>query len=90
MVTVKFTRALRRFYPDLAPFEMEADTVAQIVQGLEEKYPGLQNYIVDEQGHLRQHVNIFVENSLIKDRETLNDKLDPGNEVYIMQALSGG
>ncbi len=90
MPTVKFTRALKRFYPSLAPLDIEGATVAQVVNQLDVSYPGLKDYIVDERGHLRQHVNIFVSNTLVKDRQTLSDALSEKDEVYIMQALSGG
>ncbi len=90
MAHVKFTQALRRFYPDLKPLHLEGSTIAEIVQGLEDKYPGLKDYIVDEHGQLRKHVNIFIQNSLIKDRTHLQDKITDQDEIYIMQALSGG
>ncbi len=90
MAVIKFTRALKRFYPDLQPLQMRADNIAEIIAQLDEKYPGLSDYIVNERGILRQHVNIFIENQLIKDREQLTDVVREEDEVYIMQALSGG
>ena len=90
MVRVNFTQALKRFYPDLEPFEVDCDNVSELVQVMDERYPGIRNYIVDEQGHLRKHVNIFVQQKLISDRIKLQDQLAPNDEVYIMQALSGG
>ncbi len=90
MATIKFTRALKRFYPNLSTLQVEATTVAEVVKSLGESHPGLNDYIVDERGSLRQHVNIFIQNSLISDREHLTDTLDDKDEVYIMRALSGG
>lgn len=90
MATIKFTNALQRFFPDLSDLEVKVESLPQILQVLEEKHPGLRNYIVDERGVLRQHVNIFIDGDLIHDRENLSDKLGPKSEIYIMQALSGG
>ncbi len=90
MPIVKFTRALKRFYPDLTPIRMDVETVAEIITQLEQQYPGLSDYIIDERGTLRQHVNIFIDNILIDDRETLSDSVKPDDEIFIMQALSGG
>ncbi|MEL6926476.1 MAG: MoaD/ThiS family protein [Bacteroidota bacterium] len=89
MATIKFTRALKRFYPSLEPMEL-VDDVRTVVEQLDIHYQGLRDYIVDEQGILRKHVNIFVDGSMINDREQLSDLLKPNSEVYIMQALSGG
>lgn len=90
MPSIKFTQALKRFYPDLESVDLEVTTVKEVINALEKKHPGISSYIVDDQGVLRQHVNIFVDGSMIKDRESLTDELTPTTEVYIMQALSGG
>ena len=90
MVTVKFTSALKRFFPNLQELEIEAYEVCQLIQLVEKRVPGLSAYIVDEQAVLRKHVNIFVNGELITDRIKLSDKLDNDDEVFIMQALSGG
>ena len=90
MASVRFTSALRRFYPDLAPQQIEADTVAGILNQLDQAYPGLKTYLVDERGRLRKHVNIYIGEELVRDREGLKDAVDPGDEILIFQALSGG
>ena len=90
MPTIKFTHALKRFYPDLQPMEVDVKEVHEVIDLLEKSYPGISGYIIDDQGILRQHVNIFVDGSMIKDRNKQTDILQENSEVYIMQALSGG
>lgn len=90
MATVKFTSNLKRFYPDLKPIEVNGKTVAEALEEIESNFSGLKDYIVDENGSLRKHVNIFIGNNLVKDRERLKDSLSEGDEMYVMQALSGG
>ena len=90
MPTVKFTYALKRFYPKLKPMEIEATDVRSVVEEVNNQFPGIKGYLLDDQGALRQHVNIFVDGSMVHDRDTLSDSLDDVDEVYIMQALSGG
>lgn len=90
MPIVRFTPNLKRFYPDLRPTQVEAGTVAEIVHALEALFPGLPAYIVDEHGALRHHVNIFIGNEHAEDRKRLSDPVQPDDEVYILQALSGG
>jgi molybdopterin converting factor small subunit len=90
MPTVNFTYALKRFYPDLASMEVQAQNVADVLHSLNQRYPGIKDYLVDEQGRLRQHVNIFIGDKLIKDKLKLTDPVAEGDEVFIMQALSGG
>ncbi len=90
MPTVKFTYALRRFFPQIKDTPVQSDTLPGLLQTINGHYPGIQSYIVDERGALRKHVNIFINGELIRDREQLSDRFDEHSEILIMQALSGG
>ena len=91
MAQVRFTNHLKRFFPTLTNGQViEGSTVAEIVATLDERYPGIGSYIVDERGALRKHVNIFIESEMVRDRERLSDPLQPESQVFVMQALSGG
>lgn len=90
MPKVRFTPNLKRFYPTLQPMVVEGDTIAEVLTYVEDLHPGLCAYLVDEQGRLREHVNIFIGDTLIHDKSRLSDPVGPQDEVYILQALSGG
>ncbi len=90
MPIVKFTANLKRFYPELGTQSSECLSLPDLLDELENQFPRIKSYIVDEQGQLRKHVNIFVGGELIKDRKNLSDPVGEKDEVYIMQALSGG
>ena len=90
MAKIKFTAALKRFFPDLKELDISGGTVAEVIQATEVQYPGIKGYVIDERGAVRQHMNIFVRGELIEDRETLQDVLAENDEIVIFQALSGG
>ncbi|TRX59410.1 MoaD/ThiS family protein [Fulvivirga sp. M361] len=90
MPNVKFTPNLKRFYPDLDTGQFNGENVAELLDNINQKYSGIKDYIVDEQGELRKHVNIFIGNEMVKDKIKLTDHLSDDDEVYILQALSGG
>lgn len=90
MATIKFTYALKRFFPKLTDITARGETIPAILQELEASYPGVTKYVLDDQGRLRQHVNIFIDGVMIKDRTQLSDPFRENSEIYIMQALSGG
>lgn len=91
MPRVRFTRHLERFFPDLPREErIEGSTVRDVVRGLDRRHPGLADYIVDERGSLRQHVNIFLGDAQIVDRSSLGDPVGDDDVLFILQALSGG
>ena len=89
MPHLSFTRALHRHVacPDLA---VEADNVSSALEKAFESYPKLRGYILNDQGGLHRHMAIMVNGQSILERETLATPLLPDDEVYIMQALSGG
>ncbi len=90
MARVKFTSALKRFFPTLTEMDISATTVKETLQLLEITHPGILGYLTEENGQLRKHVNIFVKGELIRDRVTLNDAVTAKDELIIFQALSGG
>ena len=90
MPTVKFTYALKRFFPKLKDTPARAGSLHDIFKEIENDYPGLTGYVLDERGSLRRHVNIFIDGKMINDRTLLSDSFSANSEIYIMQALSGG
>lgn len=90
MARVKFTPNLKRFFPDLSELEVEATTVAEALAAADARWRGLGDYIIDEQGALRKHVNIFIGDELLRDKRRLTDTVSADTRIYIMQALSGG
>ncbi|MCM8525796.1 MAG: MoaD/ThiS family protein [Lentisphaeraceae bacterium] len=90
MARVEFTSLLKQFFPNLKSMEIEAENLAELVLKLNQTYPGISTYICDEQGALRHHVNIFINNCMLTDRQSLSDCLQPSDTVNIIQALSGG
>ncbi|HRI21381.1 MAG TPA: MoaD/ThiS family protein [Panacibacter sp.] len=90
MPVVKFTKALKRFFPSLADTPASGTSLTEILGEMDTRYPGVKSYLLDEHGHLRKHVNIFIDGTMITDRKALNDVFNNNSEIYIIQALSGG
>ena len=89
MPTVHFTDALQRHVP-CPPTEAPGRTVREVLDGVFAANPRVRGYVLDEQQALRKHMAIFLDGRLISDRVGLSDPVEPGSEVYVMQALSGG
>ncbi len=90
MARVKFTTALNRFFPDLEELVVPGHTVHEVMQQVGEAVPGISSYLLEEDGSLRKHVNVFIKEDLILDRNKLSDPVDDRDEILIYQALSGG
>jgi sulfur-carrier protein len=51
---------------------------------------GVKDRVMDEQGRVRPHVNVFVGSESIRDSGGLETRLSPGDELHIIAAVSGG
>lgn len=69
--------------------EASADT-AELLRALWQRHPALRDRIVDEQGEVRQHINIFVGSESIRFADGLKTPVPDGSEVLIVPAVSGG
>ncbi|HET7160363.1 MAG TPA: MoaD/ThiS family protein [Burkholderiales bacterium] len=89
MPRVVFTSNLQRHLA-CPEREVEGHTVAQALETVFANTPQLREYVLDDQGHVRKHVHIYVDGQRIADRERLTDGVEPGSEIFVLQALSGG
>lgn len=70
--------------------EAAGTTVRQVLDAAFAENPRARGYVLDDQGALRKHMNVFVDGEQIRDPQHLSDPVSEGSEIYIMQALSGG
>ena len=89
MGRVSFTANLQR-HVACPTVEAEGATVREVLDTVFAGNPMLRSYLVDEQGRLRRHVTVFVNNAAVSDRVALSDPVAPDDEVFVFQALSGG
>jgi sulfur-carrier protein len=89
MPRVHFTDTLQR-HVACPPTEAAGSTVREVLDGVFAEYPRVRSYVLNEQGELRKHMAIFLGGAMIRDKAGLSDPVEPGTEIYVMQALSGG
>lgn len=91
MPRVFFTDQLQRFIDAPAiDVSAEAKTLRQVLEVVFTENPQLKGYLLDDQGAVRRHVVIFVAGTQVRDRENQADPVNPDDEIYVIQALSGG
>jgi sulfur-carrier protein len=74
-------------YTGAAEVEAEGATLDELLRDLDRRHPGIRFRIVDEQDRMRPHVRFFVDGDQVFD---LGQRLEAGQSVQIVQALSGG
>lgn len=89
MAHVSFTDNLQKHLP-CPPVSAQGETVRDVMEGVFAGNPPLRSYLLDDQGRLRKHVNIFVNDAMIADRNRLSDPVTDDDRIFVFQALSGG
>jgi sulfur-carrier protein len=87
-VVVTLPAPLLRLFPGaVRRAELPAvGSVAEVVDGLEARWPGMRDRLCDPRPAIRRHLNVFVDG----ERATLETRLAPGAEVVVTTAMSGG
>jgi molybdopterin converting factor small subunit len=70
--------------------DSSAKTVGEALSLLWKQHVGLRDRVVNEQGALRPHVNIFVDDENVRRKEMLDTALKENSEVTILPSVSGG
>ena len=90
MVRICFAASILKHVTVPNSIVVDARSVDDALNVVFSDHPQLRGYLLDDQGSVRFHVTVFVNSQTIKDRKSMSDKVAPGDEIYIFQALSGG
>lgn len=86
MPTVRLRAPLKDRAGGISEHDLNGASVGEVMRELERRYPPITGWILDEQGRVRQHVNVFVEG----ERAREDAPLSPGALVYVLPSISGG
>jgi molybdopterin converting factor small subunit len=70
--------------------EIAGRTVGEALRALGDRHPGVMARVMDEQGQVRRHVNVFVGAQSIRDTGGLATELRDGSYISLLAAVSGG
>lgn len=86
-MNVRIPTPLRSYTGRQASVEADGATVGELFADLDRRFPGLRFRVVDEQGRVRRHMKVFVNDEAVRELDT---PVDADDEITLMQALSGG
>jgi molybdopterin synthase sulfur carrier subunit len=92
MITFNVTGFLTDFTSGQSQIRVDsgAKKLGEALGQLWQHHPGLRDRVVNEQGNLRQHVNIFLNENNVRRRELLDTELPENCEITILPSVSGG
>lgn len=86
-VIVKLSPVLCDLFPgSRRRVEVRAATIAETIDELDRLWPGMADRIRDSRPAIRRHMNVFLDG----ERVGLDQTVKPGDEVFILTAISGG
>lgn len=89
MPFVRIPTVLRPHTDDQARVETEGATVREVLDELTERYPGLEDQLLDD-GRIRGFINVYVDAEDIRYLDGLDSPVPEDSEVAIMPAVAGG
>ena len=89
-VVVKIPTPLRRHTGGVDSVQTDSKTLAQALANLNEKFPGIKERLMNDQGQLHRFVNIYVNGEDVRFLKGLETSLKEGDEVSIVPAVAGG
>ena len=89
-VPVHIPTPLRQLTQNQEIVRFQGATIREVINNLEHSYPGVKERICDEQNNIRRFVNVFVNDEDIRFLQDAETAVNPGDEVSIFPAVSGG
>jgi molybdopterin synthase sulfur carrier subunit len=89
-IPVRIPTPLRKLTQNQEIVDAEGGTIREVLNSLENSYPGLKERICDEQDHIRRFVNVFVNDEVIRFLQESETPVKSGDEVSIVPAIAGG
>src|SRR3954463_5938296 len=86
METVVLRSPLRDLAGGRSSVDVDGGSVGEVLGRLEGDYPRLVGWVRDEQGQIREHVNVFLNG----ERARAEAVVEPGDTIHILPAISGG
>ena len=87
---VRIPTPLRKITNNEELVEINAGTVGEAITELQNRYPGIQERLIDERGEIRRFVNVYVNEEDIRFLKNKATPLKDGDEISIIPAIAGG
>jgi molybdopterin converting factor small subunit len=89
-VTISVPRMLTTFTDGNRRFTVVAETMSGALTAAENLYPMLKGHVFNEKGEVREHVQVFLNATDSRQLPSLDQAVKEGDEIIVLQAISGG
>jgi molybdopterin converting factor small subunit len=89
-ITIEIPTAFRRFTEGAPKVDCSAGTVAEALSQLTAQFPALERHVRDEQGQIRQFLNVYLNEEDIRFLGGESCTLKEGDRVLLVPSIAGG
>lgn len=89
-VTIEIPTAFRRFTDGAPKYDCSATTIADALNHLTAKFPALSRHVRDDQGQIRQFLNVYLNEEDIRFLGGESCSLKEGDRVLLVPSIAGG
>ncbi|MGA8184412.1 MAG: MoaD/ThiS family protein [Terriglobia bacterium] len=89
-ITVRIPPPLRKYTQGAESVETTAQNLSELIDGLDQKYPGFKKVLCSEDGKLQRFLNIYVNDEDIRFLGGLEYSFKDGDEILLIPAIAGG
>ena len=90
MAIVRFPAVMKYYVNNQTEFSVSAATAGDLIEKIIAQYPTVRFHLVDSEGNLRKHFNVFVNGTHIRDLNGLATPLREEDKVILMASAAGG
>jgi len=90
MATVFVPTPLRRLTGGQSKVEATGQDIAAVFQAMDEQFPGVSEKLLDEDGHVKRFINVFVNDDEIRSLQGMSTPVKESDRVSIVPAMAGG
>ena len=87
---IRIPTPLRKLTNNEELVEVDAATIGDAISELQNRYPGIKDRLLDENGSIRRFVNVYVNEEDIRFLQNQQTTLKEGDEISIIPAIAGG
>ena len=87
-VTLRLPSTLSAYSGGKSQIQLKANTVEELLAVLELLHPLVWERLCTEEGYVREHVKIFVNNEMITGPKGLQTALKPGQEIIVLPSTA--
>jgi molybdopterin synthase sulfur carrier subunit len=89
-VQVRIPPVLRKYTDQRAMVEAEPGTLADVIDNLDARYPGLKGQLLNDDGQLHRFINVYLNDEDVRYLDSLGTKASEGDTLALLPSVAGG